>query len=452
MGYLLAKLTKTAKSAKGIRDRAYYGDPATLPIGLPLIYSLQQHLAQRAGPHYDLRIGNEKGLHSWAVPKGLPEPGGRHLAIHQPMHSPRYKDFEGEIPLGQYGGGTVKLADYGKVVVHRAGRGIIEFSVAHKKRPETYVLKRLNANKEWLLVNTTPTESRAHKVHKKVHYRVIPEDKLDEVLQGDVMVGKKIDGAAALAELAKNRMNIYSYRLDTKGNPIVHTHKLDLPPELPIPKDLQGSIIRGELYGTKNGKAIPPQELGGILNSSLANALETRRRRGIQLQLAMFDMLGTDLPRKERIKHLERLAESLKKVKAPVGMAPYTTDKAKALEWLKTIKAGKDPLTREGLVISPLDYGKPAKLKFRPESDVVVRNIFKADTKSGKPRAGGFEYSLPGSDKVVGKVGTGFNRATLMDMLANPDKYIGRTARIRAQEQFPSGAYRAPSFIALHEG
>jgi len=56
----------------------------------------------------------------------------------------------------------------------------------------------------------------------------------------------------------------------------------------------------------------------------------------------------------------------------------------------------------------------------------------------------------PGGDPV-GKVGTGFSSEVRKQMMESPDDFIGRVARIRAQEQFPSGAYRAPAFLALHE-
>ena len=133
-----------------------------------------------------------------------------------------------------------------------------------------------------------------------------------------------------------------------------------------------------------------------------------------------------------------------------VSFPPTEIDPRRARSLVERIRAGTHPLTREGVVATPLAHGKPSKLKFKEDYDVLIRKIFPAVTK-GEPRAGGFEYSLPGQQKVVGKVGTGFTHETLKDMLKNPAKYIGRTARIQAQEQFPSGAYRAPAFLSLHE-
>ena len=62
---------------------------------------------------------------------------------------------------------------------------------------------------------------------------------------------------------------------------------------------------------------------------------------------------------------------------------------------------------------------RPLKAKLYKDADVIIRDIFKANTDADN-RAGGFAYSLPGSDTIVGKVGTGFTHRQLKDMLSNP--------------------------------
>src|SRR2546423_6138253 len=96
------------------RDPKQTREPFGTKKGKPKepIFVVQRHDARRL--HCDCRLERDGALASWAVPKGVPlEPGENHLAVHVEDHPLDYATFEGEIPKGNYGAGTVELWDKG---------------------------------------------------------------------------------------------------------------------------------------------------------------------------------------------------------------------------------------------------------------------------------------------------------------------------------------------------
>lgn len=126
---------------------------------------VQEHHASHL--HYDFRLEVSGVLKSWAVPKGIStKPNEKHLAIQTEDHPIDYADFEGIIPEGEYGAGTVKIWDSGayeqeglehhpeKTMLHSLKDGAVKFKLHGKKLKGTYSLVRFKQEKsksEWLI-------------------------------------------------------------------------------------------------------------------------------------------------------------------------------------------------------------------------------------------------------------------------------------------------------------
>ena len=118
-----------------------------------LIFVIQEHHARRL--HYDLRLENGGVLKSWAVPKGMPESTSqRRLAVETEDHPIEYANFEGSIPEGQYGAGTVKIWDKGHFEAKVWDDDKIEFALNGQRLKGHYILVRLKraGDKDWLLL------------------------------------------------------------------------------------------------------------------------------------------------------------------------------------------------------------------------------------------------------------------------------------------------------------
>jgi bifunctional non-homologous end joining protein LigD len=127
-----------------------------------LRYVVQKHRASRL--HYDFRLEWDGALLSWAVPKGPSlDPTQKRLAVQTEDHPLAYADFEGVIPEGEYGGGTVMVWDKGTWVPESPDvaaslrRGELKFAVHGEKIRGSFVLVRTRprggeSRPQWLLI------------------------------------------------------------------------------------------------------------------------------------------------------------------------------------------------------------------------------------------------------------------------------------------------------------
>src|SRR5690348_14891445 len=119
------------------------------------IFVVQRHDARRL--HYDFRLERNGALASWAVPKGVPlDPGQRALAVHVEDHPLDYATFEGEIPKGNYGAGTVEIWDKGTYeLVEEKKNGGLTVRLRGKKLDGLWALVPAHLSgdeKNWLIL------------------------------------------------------------------------------------------------------------------------------------------------------------------------------------------------------------------------------------------------------------------------------------------------------------
>ena len=129
----------------------------------PLAFVIQKHAARRL--HYDFRLELDGVLKSWAVPKGPSlDPAEKRLAVHVEDHPLEYGGFEGVIPEGEYGGGSVLLWDRGTWIpvdpdpAEAYARGNLKFTLDGEKLHGNWALVRMGGKaaterrENWLLI------------------------------------------------------------------------------------------------------------------------------------------------------------------------------------------------------------------------------------------------------------------------------------------------------------
>lgn len=159
------------------------------------IFVVQKHRATQL--HYDFRLEADGVLKSWAVPKGPSlDPAVKRLAMEVEDHPVDYADFEGVIPEGEYGGGTVMVWDQGVYAPEEAdsvsralAKGELKFVVLGKKVKGSFVLVRTRG-RQWLLIKHRDKYAKEDKgIAETEPYSVLTKRTLAEIAEdegGDV--------------------------------------------------------------------------------------------------------------------------------------------------------------------------------------------------------------------------------------------------------------------------
>ncbi len=360
------------------------------------IFVVQRHDARRL--HYDFRLERDAALASWAVPKGVPlEPGQRHLAVHVEDHPLDYATFEGEIPAGEYGAGTVEIWDRGtyELVEEKPDGGLtVRLKGERLRGLWTLVPAKLDGKeKNWLLVRKQ--EETPPKARPRREYSPMLATLADEVPSGPGWLYEvKWDGYRALAFVTGGDVTLTSRR----GNDL---------------SERFADVVRALERSVRTPDCVLDGEVCALDEQGRSSFSVMQQGSGPLVYYA-FDVLEVDgepvidLPLTDRRRRLARLldrrGDTIRFSEAfDDGEALYAAAKEQGLEGLVAKKA--DSRYQPGRRTS--DW---LKVKTHQEQEFVVAGYTK-----GKGRRAGRLGSLVlavrrgGELEYAGNVGTGFS-------------------------------------------
>lgn len=431
------------------------------------------------------RLGGYATANAWAkyaIPKGLPAPGTKSLAIENDPHT--VDDFSGEIAHG-YGKGRKVLLLSGPVTYKISGKtrvGKINYHVHEADKAGTHydlVVEGVPpGTKQWevnipngqfkgryAFITTgqgmliTPMKDQGIQIPKPA-YTLRQEERLTEIDPAKVIAERKIDGSLGNAHIQGQRVAFRSHRDGGETYydrlPAVEFLNNESPfviSRLAYPGPaLSGSVFQGEL-AHPDGSA----RISGILNSLPANARSIQRQRG-PIKYFVWDILkykGRDIskvPYSERRDLYKRAVDEIRRVNK-------NWDVVDSMEASETLKEFYDRVTKD-----PLPYGE----------GIVVKPRDQAIQKWDKLKMTGFGYFklvdvLPGEGKYADSVGrlvveNPENGARgEVGSLSVPNEFrnwvwahradlIGQTVKVRSQEVTARGVPRAGVFYGFHNG
>ena len=386
------------------RSRAKTPEPfAKGRRGKAPIFVVQRHDARRL--HYDFRLERDGVLLSWAVPKGVPlEPGTQHLAVHVEDHPLTYATFEGEIPAGNYGAGTVEIWDTGTyelVEEKRDGGLTVHLHGERLNGPWTLVPAKLGGDpKNWLIVKKKSEQPAPRKARV---YAPMLATLGDAVPLGEGWLHEvKWDGYRAIVTIAGGEAQLTS----RNGNSL--TARFD-------------SVARAVVQAVKTPDCVLDGEVCALDERGRASFSAMQQGSG-PLVLYVFDVLeveGTplvDLPLTERRGRLEELLDrrnTTVRLSAAFddGEALFEAATAQQLEGIVSKRAD-----------SQYEPGRRSrhwlKVKAQGRQELVVAGY----TRGQGRRAGRFgalvlAVNEPSGLRWAGNVGTGFDDAEIERLL-----------------------------------
>ena len=402
-------------------------------------FVVQEHHATRL--HWDLRLEHDGVAVSWAIPNGIPEdPKDNRLAVHTEDHPLEYLDFEGDIPKGSYGAGTMRIWDRGTYEEHKFDDAKVEVTFHGERLNGRYGLFPLKRSKneppgkDWMIHRMDPPSDPTRQPMPEQLKPMLARAGSLPVRDAGWAFEVKWDGVRALAYSEPGRLRLES----RNGNDITASY-----PELrPLNRALSShhAILDGEIVAfDEHGRP----SFGRLQSRMHVSSDSAARRRSKEVPVAyvIFDLLWLDghpllaLPYGERRARLAELG-----LEGPAWRTPEHVVGNGAAMLEASLRNGL-----EGVVAKKLDsLYEPGR---RSPCWLKVKNVRREDVVVGGwvPGAGkrtdrigallvGVEQH--GALRYAGRVGTGFTEAEL-------DR-LSEVLQRRADSPFAAGTAKPP--------
>jgi bifunctional non-homologous end joining protein LigD len=375
-------------------------------------FVVQEHHATRL--HWDLRLEHDGVLASWAIPNGIPpHPAENRLAVHTEDHPLQYLDFEGEIPKGEYGAGTMRIWDRGTYELHKFSAEKVEVSFHGERlngRYGLFPIGRGDQKNDWMIHRMDPPSDPEH---TPMPERIVPmlARAGDLPRAGDWSFEIKWDGVRAIAYAQPGRLRLESRNLReiTDAYPEVRGLIAQL--------GMREAVLDGEIVAFDDAGHPSFERLQRRMHVTSPSSVR-RLAASTPVVYAIFDLLHLDgrslmgLPYDQRRARLEELqlggsAWRVPAVHSGDGARLLEATRAQGLEGIvaKRRDATYEPGRRSGAWI---------KVKNTMRQELVIGGWIPGEGRRTE-RVGALlmGYYEDGAFRYAGRVGTGFTEATL---------------------------------------
>lgn len=413
-------------------------------------FVVQEHHATRL--HWDLRLEHQGVLASWAIPNGIPpDPHENRLAVHTEDHPLEYLDFEGDIPRGEYGAGSMRIWDRGTYELHKWEPKKVEITFHGERLDGRYGLFGLGhvgeGDKDWMIHRMDPP---ADAGREPMPERVLPMLARAGELPpdpGNWSFEVKWDGVRAVAYIQPGRLRLESRNLRdiSDAYPEVRGLLLEL--------GMRDAVLDGEIVAFDEDGRPNFGRLQSRMHVSSPAAVR-RLTASTPVVYAIFDLLYLDghslmeLPYSERRRELDSLGIGGVAWRVP---AAHNGPGARLLEatrvqGLEGIVAKRADATYE----SGRRTGAWMKIKNTRRQELVIGGWIPGEGRR-TDRIGALlmGYHRDRNFRYAGRVGTGFTESMLEDLAAKLAPLRRKDSPFDSGPKFPREAeFVEPCLVA----